>query len=109
MRVFPLFFISSTRSTDYAAICRYWSKRSAATGGLSRASCEMTKKTRFNIGYAIAAIFGILLIQYFFSMATQIATIPYSEFQKLLREGKVASVGVSDNFVQGTLKEPLSD
>lgn len=69
----------------------------------------MTKKTRFNIGYAIAAIFGILLIQYFFSMATQIATIPYSEFQKLLREGKVASVGVSDNFVQGTLKEPLSD
>ncbi len=69
----------------------------------------MTKKTRFNIGYAIAAIFGVLLIQYFFSMATQIATIPYSEFQELLRAGKVASVGVSDNFVQGTLKEPLAD
>jgi cell division protease FtsH len=67
----------------------------------------MTQQTRFNIGYAIAAFFLVLLIQYFVSVANQIATIPYSDFQRLLHDGKIASVGVSDRFIQGSLKEPL--
>jgi cell division protease FtsH len=67
----------------------------------------MTSKTRFNIGYTIAAIFAVFLIQYFIATATQVASIPYSQFQQLLRDGKVDSVGVSDRFLQGTLKEPL--
>jgi cell division protease FtsH len=33
--------------------------------------------------------------------------LPYSDFQQLLREGKVAEIGISDRFIQGTLKEPL--
>jgi cell division protease FtsH len=65
------------------------------------------KKHYFHIGYAIAAIIGVLLIQYVVSTAHQVATIPYSQFQQLIREGKVESVGVSDRFIQGTLKEPL--
>jgi cell division protease FtsH len=68
----------------------------------------MNDKTRFNVGYAIAAIFAVFVIQYFISMANQIAVIPYSEYQQLLKQGKVVSVGVSDRTVQGTLKEPLS-
>src|SRR6266404_619655 len=71
-------------------------------GGLT-----MTKQTRFNVGYAIAAIFLVFMIQYAVSVANQIAPIPYSDFQRLLHEGKIASVGVSDRFIQGTLKEPL--
>src|SRR4051812_50180408 len=67
----------------------------------------MTKNTRFNIGFAIAAIFGLFLVQYFIAAASQIAPIPYSDFQQMLRQGKIASVGVSDRFIQGTLKEPL--
>ena len=66
----------------------------------------MTQKT-FNIGYAIAAIFLVFMIQYAVSVANQIAPIPYSDFQRLLHEGKIASVGVSDRFIQGSLKEPL--
>src|SRR3954462_457726 len=69
---------------------------------------EMTNNTRFNVGYAIAAIFTIFVIQYFITTANQIAAIPYSEFQQLLRQGKVATVGISDRTLQGTLKEPLS-
>jgi cell division protease FtsH len=65
-------------------------------------------KTRFNVGYAIAAIFAVFVIQYFISTASQIAVIPYSEYQQLLKQGKVESVGISDRTVQGTLKEPLS-
>ncbi|WOH54446.1 ATP-dependent zinc metalloprotease FtsH [Bradyrhizobium sp. sBnM-33] len=68
----------------------------------------MNNKTRFNVGYAIAAIFGIFIIQYFISTASQIAVIPYSEYQQLLKQGKVATVGISDRTLQGTLKEPLS-
>lgn len=68
----------------------------------------MNNKTRFNVGYAIAAIFAVFVIQYFISTASQIAVIPYSEYQQLLKQGKVESVGISDRTVQGTLKEPLS-
>src|SRR5690606_8284256 len=67
----------------------------------------MNKNAQFNIWYWIAAFVGILLIQYVFGTATQIATIPYSEFQGLLQGGKVAEIGISDNFIQGRLKEPL--
>src|SRR5918992_2339737 len=65
-------------------------------------------RTHFNTGYAIAALFGLLLFQYVFSVVTQVATISYSEFQQLLRDGKIVSVGVSENFIQGSLKEPLA-
>src|SRR5437763_4578521 len=68
----------------------------------------MTQNIRFNIGFAIAAFGLLFLIQYFVSAANQIALIPYSQFQQLLHEQKIASVGISDRFIQGTLKEPLS-
>jgi cell division protease FtsH len=68
----------------------------------------MNNNTRFNLGYAIAAIFAVFVIQYLISTASQIAVIPYSEYQQLLKDGKVVSVGISDRTVQGTLKEPLS-
>ncbi|MEH2611216.1 ATP-dependent zinc metalloprotease FtsH [Bradyrhizobium sp. AZCC 1693] len=68
----------------------------------------MNNKTRFNVGYAIAAILAVFVIQYFVSTASQIAIIPYSEYQQLLKQGKVATVGISDRTLQGTLKEPLA-
>ncbi|WP_407148298.1 ATP-dependent zinc metalloprotease FtsH [Bradyrhizobium sp. ORS 86] len=67
----------------------------------------MSERTRFNIGYAIAAVIALFLIQYIVSTANKIAVIPYSQYQQLLRDGKVDSVGISDRTVQGTLKQPL--
>ena len=67
----------------------------------------MNKNVRFNLGYAIAAIFAVFLIQHLISTANQIAVIPYSEYQQLLRQGKVDTVGISDRTLQGTLKEAL--
>jgi len=67
----------------------------------------MTQKTRFNVGYAVFAICALLFIEYAIVAANKIAVIPYSEYQQLLRDGKVDSVGISDRMVQGTLKEPL--
>ena len=70
---------------------------------------QSTRNTQFNTWYWIAAILGILVIQYLFGTAGRIATIPYSEFQGLLQGGKVAEIGISDNFIQGKLKEPLRE
>ncbi len=67
----------------------------------------MTKNTRFNVAYAVFAIFALFFIQYVIVTANRIAVIPYSQYQQLLRDGKVDSVGISDRTVQGTLKEPL--
>jgi cell division protease FtsH len=67
----------------------------------------MTRQTRFNLAYAAFAIFAVLLIQHFVTVANQIAVIPYSQYQQLLHQGKVESVGISDRTLQGTLKEPL--
>ncbi len=67
----------------------------------------MTKQTIFHIGYWLAAIAGILLLQYFYVVNQKIEAIPYSEFQHLLQAGKIDRVAVSNRFLQGTLKEPL--
>jgi cell division protease FtsH len=65
-------------------------------------------KHKFNIWYWFAAFFGLLAVQYVVGTVVQpVATIPYSQFQQLLNEDKIAELGVSDRFLQGTLKEPL--
>lgn len=70
---------------------------------------EMNKKTQFDIGYWIAAFFILMAIQYFFATATQVARIPYSQFEADLRAGKIAEVAVSDRFIQGRYKQPQND
>jgi len=67
----------------------------------------MNGKTQFNIWYWIAAFAALGLLQYLFAVSQQVATIPYSEFQQYLRDGKIAEVAVSENFMQGRFKEPL--
>jgi cell division protease FtsH len=67
----------------------------------------MIKNARFNILFAILAIVVVFVIQYLMANANQVAVIPYSEYQQLLQQGKVESVGISDRTIQGTLKEPL--
>ncbi len=64
-------------------------------------------KAQFNIGYWIAAFIGLMLFQYVFTSATQIARIPYSQFETYLNQGKIAEVAVSDRFIQGSFKEAV--
>lgn len=68
---------------------------------------EMNKKTQFNIWYWIAAFFLLMAFQYFFTTATQVTQIPYSQFETYLDEGRIAEVAVSDRFIQGTFKQPV--
>ena len=64
------------------------------------------QKTWLNVGFPILAVLGVLFLQESWARS-QIEAIPYSEFQRLVRENKVAQVVVSQDQLQGELKEPL--
>ena len=64
-------------------------------------------KTRFNIVYALIAVMAVLFIQDWVRTTQSVAVIPYSQFQKLLEEKKIADVTVGENQIKGTLKEPI--
>ena len=68
----------------------------------------MTRQTRFNIWYWVAVILIVLAVQWVVATTPRVASIPYSDFEALLGEGKVAEIEVSDQYVQGVLKEPLA-
>ncbi|HWL81817.1 MAG TPA: ATP-dependent metallopeptidase FtsH/Yme1/Tma family protein, partial [Roseomonas sp.] len=68
----------------------------------------MNSQARFHLGYWLAAFLGLMLVQYMVAKdQQQVAALPYSRFEQLLHEGKVAEIGISDRFIQGKLKEPL--
>ena len=66
-----------------------------------------TRKRQIIIWYTAAAVVGVLLFQYYWLSYSQIDTIPYSQFEQLLAQGKVAEVTVGADSIEGTLKEPL--
>ncbi|WP_222007109.1 ATP-dependent zinc metalloprotease FtsH [Rhizobium laguerreae] len=70
---------------------------------------EMNRKTRFNIWYWIIAFLLLAAFQSFFATTHQIARIPYSQFETDLKDGKIAEVAVSDNFIQGRYKQPQNE
>jgi len=68
----------------------------------------MERTTRFNLIYFAIAILGVLTLHDLWKRAQTVAPLPYSEFRRLVREGKVAEVTITADQVQGRLKEPES-
>lgn len=68
----------------------------------------MNNNMKFNVWYWMLAIFGVLIIQYLFAYSQQVTEIPYSQFETYLSESKIAEVAISDNYIQGTFKQPLA-
>ena len=67
------------------------------------------RKRQVIIWYVVAAMFGVLLFQQFWASYAQVETVPYSQFEQLLDEDKIAEVTVAADSIQGTLKAPLPD
>src|SRR5262249_36223471 len=65
------------------------------------------RQTRLNIGFAIAAVIGVIAVQYVIATSYPVAQIPYSQFQQLLHDNKIEEVAISDRYIQGKLKAPL--
>ena len=67
----------------------------------------MKKDTRFHLWYWVAALAALVLFQYFYTSTQTVKPILYSDFENYLKQGKIAEVAVSDNFIQGKLNDPL--
>jgi cell division protease FtsH len=66
----------------------------------------MQKTTRFNLAYLLFAVFAMLLVQQWWQTAQVTEVVPYSEFEKLLAEDRIAEVLVSEQRITGKLKAP---
>src|SRR5665213_976804 len=69
----------------------------------------MQRQTAFHIWYVIAAILGVLVLQYFLSASQRIEAIPYSAFETYLADVKVSEVTVSEHYLSGKFKQPLDN
>jgi cell division protease FtsH len=63
----------------------------------------MEKHHKFSIWYILLGIWGVFIIHNMIFSAMSIKTIPYSEFLKLVKEGKVSEVAITQNQIQGRL------
>ena len=69
----------------------------------------MERKTHFNFWYVVLAVMAVLFLQQLWGQSQQVETVPYSEFESLLRDGKIQEVGIADTYVRATLKKSLKD
>src|SRR5665213_2924410 len=68
---------------------------------------QSTRKRDITIWYVAGAIGGVLLLQWAWASYSQIETIPFSQFDQLVSQNKVAEVAVGADTIQGELKEAL--
>lgn len=69
----------------------------------------MDKRVQFNFWYIVIAILAMMFLQNLYTQYTRIEPIPYSRFQALLEQGKVAEVAITENQIYGKLKETGAD
>jgi cell division protease FtsH len=69
----------------------------------------MEKRTQFNVWYILLAFIAISLLRNLYVEWQAVEPIPYSQFQTLLKDGKVEAISITDNHIRGTLKEALPD
>jgi cell division protease FtsH len=67
------------------------------------------KKTQFNFWYFVIATIAVLYMAEAWQQYREVEPIPYSEFQSLLKAGKVREIAILDNYIQGTLVSPGPD
>jgi cell division protease FtsH len=66
----------------------------------------MEKRTGFNLGYLLFALLGLWLVQQWWQQAQTVEVVPYSEFEAMLAEGRIAEITVGETLVTGKLKKP---
>jgi cell division protease FtsH len=66
----------------------------------------MHKTTRFNLLYVLIAISGVFVLHDLWVNYRSVETLPYSEFQQLVRENKLKEIVVTSNEITGELKSP---
>lgn len=65
----------------------------------------MDNRQKYNIYFVLFAVFAILFIQGLWTQGSTIETVPYSQLEALLVEGKVAKLSIYEQYIRGELKE----
>ncbi|RSH68467.1 ATP-dependent zinc metalloprotease FtsH [Stutzerimonas stutzeri] len=68
----------------------------------------MKDRAQFHFNYWMIAILVFLGLQYLLSAQQEVATIPYSEFEQHLKDGRIDELAITDRRIEGRLKEPLA-
>ena len=66
----------------------------------------MENRTRFNVAYLIFALVALMLVQRWWQEAQSVDVVPYSEFERMLEEGRIAEITVGEQLIIGKLKQP---
>ena len=67
----------------------------------------MEKQTQISIWYFVLALLAVLWLREIWVESRQVEPLPYSEFQRLLKEGQIKEITISDKLIQGTLAKPV--
>jgi len=65
----------------------------------------MERQTRFNLAYFVFALIAMLLVQHWWQQAQTLEVVPYSEFERMLADGRIAEVTIGDRQVIGRLRK----
>ncbi len=67
----------------------------------------MDRTTHINFWYVVFAVLLVVLVQSWWAESRRVENIPYSDFQVLLEEGRLESIGISATSIRGRLKYPV--
>lgn len=79
-------------------------KPPAPPGGKNKPKID--PKAQVHLGYWLLAISLLFLVQSLWASYSNVQTVPYSEFQTYLKDGRIKDVVISDQTITGTLKSP---
>jgi cell division protease FtsH len=63
---------------------------------------------QFNLWYAALAILALFALRDFLSMPDGVRQIPYSEFQRLVQEGRVSGLVIGETRISGSVRDPAA-
>jgi cell division protease FtsH len=65
----------------------------------------LEKQHKFSVFYILIGVWVVLIIQSYIASMFAVKTIPYSQFMTLLKAGKVTEIAVSQDKIQGKMKD----
>jgi cell division protease FtsH len=63
---------------------------------------------QFNLWYAVLAILALFALRDFLAMSDGVRQIPYSEFQRLVQEGRVSGLVIGETRISGSVRDPAA-
>ena len=67
---------------------------------------RLDPKARIHFGYWLVALMVLLWLQGLWQGASQVQTVPYSEFETALQQGRFSQVQLGEQTITGTLRQP---